>query len=79
MKIKDGDGDMDSVSATCTPMVSPVVSDSDDVADITARDSAVDPISRYEVNFYWKFLVLISLDSYDFYRRLNHLSFYILM
>ncbi|KAL3993623.1 Ubiquitin carboxyl-terminal hydrolase family protein [Acanthocheilonema viteae] len=44
----DGDGDMDSVSTTCTPMVSPVVSDSDDTADITTRDSAVDRISRYE-------------------------------
>ncbi|CAG9530513.1 unnamed protein product [Cercopithifilaria johnstoni] len=44
----DGDGDMDSVSATCTPMVSPVVSDSDDTADIAIRDSAVDRISRYE-------------------------------
>uniref|UniRef100_A0A1I7VC83 Ubiquitin carboxyl-terminal hydrolase 47 n=1 Tax=Loa loa TaxID=7209 RepID=A0A1I7VC83_LOALO len=44
----DGDGEMESVSATCTPMVSPVVSDSDDTADITTRDSAVDRISRYE-------------------------------
>ncbi|KAK6103015.1 Ubiquitin carboxyl-terminal hydrolase family protein [Brugia pahangi] len=48
MKIKDGDGDMESVSTACTPMVSPVVSDSDDTADVTARDSAVDRISRYE-------------------------------
>lgn len=55
MKIKDGDGDMDSVSATCTPLVSPVVSDSDDTTDITTRDSAVDRISRYEVNFFSKF------------------------
>ncbi|KAK6103014.1 Ubiquitin carboxyl-terminal hydrolase family protein [Brugia pahangi] len=44
----DGDGDMESVSTACTPMVSPVVSDSDDTADVTARDSAVDRISRYE-------------------------------
>ncbi|VDO09875.1 unnamed protein product [Brugia timori] len=47
----DGDGDMESVSTACTPMVSPVVSDSDDTADVTARDSAVDRISRYEVIF----------------------------
>ncbi|KAM3720075.1 Ubiquitin carboxyl-terminal hydrolase [Dirofilaria immitis] len=44
----DGDGEMDSVSVTSTPMVSPVVSDSDDTADISTRDSAVDRISRYE-------------------------------
>ncbi|VDN05474.1 unnamed protein product [Thelazia callipaeda] len=32
----DDDGDVDSVNTTCTPLVSPVVSDSDDVTDITS-------------------------------------------
>lgn len=57
---------MDSVSATCTPMVSPVVSDSDDTADITTRDSAVDRISRYEVNFCW-YSVFASLWNFMVY------------
>ncbi|VDK67821.1 unnamed protein product, partial [Onchocerca ochengi] len=44
----DSDGEMDSVSATCTPKVSPIVSDNDDTIDNNTRDSAVDRINRYE-------------------------------
>lgn len=52
MNFKDGDGNLISVSATCTPMVSPVVSDSDDTIDVNTMHVAVDRLRRYEVMFH---------------------------